>query len=92
MLGFTLVKKYRQAIAMFRVGVASINIQLLRYGSAMRLVEERKCFICTGEVALTQCPLYDDIRQGWFNHLHKCVTQFENVLDVKKILLYLKQY
>ena len=73
---------------MIRVGVAPINIELLCYSSAKTPIGERTCFICTDKVesevhVLTQCLLYDDIREGWFHHLRNHVILFD-MLDVEK--------
>ena len=59
-------KKFRSAYAKCRCEVASINIELCRYGLARIPVEERVCSYCN-EVedkshVLMYCPLYDDIR------------------------------
>ena len=76
-------------MSVFRAGVAPINIELLRYGPAQRPVEERKCIFGCGEVetethVLTQCPLYDDIREEWFHHLSNVIAQFEFMSDEEK--------
>ena len=47
-------KKFRSAYAKFRCGVATINIELCRYGLARIPVEERVCSHCN-EVEDVQC-------------------------------------
>ena len=63
-------KKYRRALALFRAGIAPINIELKKYSSLYIPVHERKCIICD-EVesechVLLNCPLYADIREDLF--------------------------
>ena len=81
-------------MAMFRAGVAPINIELMRYGPSQRPVEQRKCFICTNEIesechVLTQCPLYGDIRESLFYKLASHVTHFNDMTDQKKMCVIL---
>ena len=75
-------KKYRRALAMFRTGVAPINIELLRYGEGKKL-EDRKCIHCADAIetechVLTTCPLYVDLRTELYESINDILFQTLN--------------
>ena len=45
-LGLIRKKRYRKALAIFRTGVAPINIDIKRYGTVKLPVENRRCILC----------------------------------------------
>ena len=84
-------KRYRRAIALFRSGTAPINLELMRYGSVKKTVEERTCISCNDKVeseihVLTQCPLYDDIRKTLFHQLEVCSAEIIHMDDNEKLI------
>ena len=58
--------KHRQALALFRCGIAHLCIETGRYGTNRIPVNERTCYFCDGSVveneyhALFNCDLYKD--------------------------------
>ena len=83
-------KKYRRAMAQFRAGVASINLELLRYGPGKKPLEERSCIVCTEEIedechVITQCPLYRDVRSVLFQKISSHVCNFNEMTEVEKM-------
>lgn len=63
---------HRSAYSKFRCGVAPIRIETGRYERLP--VEERKCFHCQTAIedeehVLLTCPLYNDIRQEYFDNV-----------------------
>ena len=83
-------KKYRKAIAMFRAGVAPINVELMRYGPGSKPVNERKCFVCKDNVedechVITQCPLYADIREHMFHQISSHDARFNELSSFEKL-------
>ena len=67
-------KNHRSAFAKFRMGVALLRIESGRYE---RLEEEQRvCFNCgdtieSKEHFLSECPLYQQIREPWFVKLRQ---------------------
>ena len=47
-------KKYRRAFALFRTGIAPINIELQRYGPNRKAEKDRKCIHCK-EIVENEC-------------------------------------
>ena len=83
-------KKYHshRALSMFRDGVASINVELLRYGVNKKPEEERFCMYCNNTIenechVPIKCPLYEDIRNEPYNNIPD--LSFFNISDDEKI-------
>ena len=85
-------KRRRSALAKFRCGCAPIRLETGRYEGLN--VEDRKCLFCDDCIedevhVITQCCMYDDLRE----HLYACVTKvvpdFESLCDIDKTFVIL---
>ena len=89
-------KKYRRSLAMFRAGIAPINLELQRYGAAKQPVENRRCIVCTDKVesechVLVECPLYEDIRNKFITSLDD-IDKFKEMDNISQMCFMLSNY
>ena len=80
-------RKYRRAFALFRSSCAPIRIETGRYEGLS--VNERVCFMCENSIedekhVLTECSLYDDLRENLYAVLNHHCADFKDMSNMEK--------
>ncbi|MEW8544936.1 MAG: reverse transcriptase family protein, partial [Candidatus Thiodiazotropha sp.] len=83
-----LSKSERSAMAKFRCGVAPLRIETGRFERLP--VEQRLCFHCSGHVedelhVLTECPLYQDLRDNLYERASDVQENFSTFSNLEKL-------